>query len=356
MAALYYIFANNSVNTVDLHADMAKVWNYTYARTDIPKIRQGLLGAQFWSCWVDCNSQYKDAVRATLDQLDVIKRFTEKYPEVFQFVTTSTGVMDAFNAGKIGSLIGLEGGHSIDSSLAVLRMYYDLGVRYMTLTHSCNTPWADNWLVDEPDNNGTTLGGLSHFGQEVVREMNRLGMIVDLAHVAKRTMMAAIATSRAPVIFSHSSAFHVCNHFRNVQDDVLLKLKENGGVIMVNFYDGFIVCPPSNKTRSDLTDVADHIDYIASLIGHDHVGIGSDFDGAPKFPTGLSDQSKYPDLFAELVRRGWGDEQLRKLAGKNVLRVFKAVELVRDQLSDTEPSEARLPSFQRVDTNCNTNV
>ncbi|WAQ93620.1 DPEP1-like protein, partial [Mya arenaria] len=271
------------------------------------------------------------AVRATLDQLDVIKRFTEKYPEVFQFVTTSTGVMDAFNAGKIGSLIGLEGGHSIDSSLAVLRMYYDLGVRYMTLTHSCNTPWF-----------------------EVVREMNRLGMIVDLAHVAKRTMMAAIATSRAPVIFSHSSAFHVCNHFRNVQDDVLLKLKENGGVIMVNFYDGFIVCPPSNKTRSDLTDVADHIDYIASLIGHDHVGIGSDFDGAPKFPTGLSDQSKYPDLFAELVRRGWGDEQLRKLAGKNVLRVFKAVELVRDQLSDTEPSEARLPSFQRVDTNCNT--
>ncbi|XP_052247141.1 dipeptidase 1-like isoform X1 [Dreissena polymorpha] len=256
LAALYGIFANDSVYSVDLNSDMSFVWNHSYSRVDIPKLRMGLLGGQFWSCWVPCDAQYRDAVRMTLEQLDVIKRFINYYPGTFQFVDTSDDVLKSFHAGKIASMIGLEGGHSIDSSLGALRMYYELGVRYMTVTHSCNTPWADNWMVDEPTYNGTVLNGLTPFGKTVILEMNRLGMIVDLAHVAKKTMLDVLNVTRAPVLFTHSSVFSLCNHHRNVQDDVLLKTKANGGVVMVNFYTFFVTCSPNYKTEATLSDVA----------------------------------------------------------------------------------------------------
>ncbi|KAL4222111.1 dipeptidase 1 (renal) [Mactra antiquata] len=326
LSELFRTYANNSVYGTDLYSDLRLTWDPIEAQTDIPKLKAGKLGAQFWSSWVTCGSQYKDVIRMTMDQLDVIKNIIRKYPEVFKYVSTSQGILESFNEGKIGSMIGLEGGHSIDSSLGVLRMYYELGVRYMTLTHSCNTPWADNWHVDEPGYNGTILGGLTPFGKKVVQEMNRLGMIVDLAHVSKKTMIDAIKVSVAPVIFSHSSAFRLCGHHRNVPDDVLYLTKANNGVVMVNFYDKFVVCPPNNKPTAELTDVADHIEYIRDIIGVDHVGIGADYDGIPSVTHGLEDVSKYPDLFAELIRRGWSDLDLQKLAGRNVVRVFRKVE------------------------------
>lgn len=354
LADRFRMFARNKVYNVDLKEDTRKIWNKTLAQTDIPRLKQGRIGAQFWACYVDCKGQYKDAVRMTLDQLDVIKKVVRKYPDVFKYETTAQGILDAFQDHKIASLIGLEGGHSIDSSLGNLRMYYELGVRYMTLTHSCNTPWADNWHVDQPNRNDTKLNGLTDFGKKVVKEMNRLGMMVDLAHVAKKTMEDAIAVSRAPVIFSHSSAFHICHHYRNVQDDVLQKLKKNGGIVMVNFYNFFIQCYPKNKTQATIPDVADHIEHIKNLIGVEHVGIGGDFGGIPTVTTGLEDVSKYPSLFAELIRRKWADNDLRKLAGKNLVRVFRQVEKVRDDLSYMDPLEDILPEKERVDSTCRT--
>lgn len=339
----YRQFANASVYSVDLKSDLKALWNASLSHTDIPRLRKGKLGAQFWACYVPCSSQFKDAIRLSLEQLDVIKKYVTKYPDTFQFVTTAQGILDAFKVGKIGSMVGLEGGHSIDSSLGTLRMFYDLGVRYMTVTHSCNTPWADNWLADTPEYNMTVEGekhdGLTDFGKKVIREMNRLGMLVDLSHVAKATMLDALEVSMAPVIYSHSSAFSICNHYRNVQDDVLNKTKENGGVVMVNFYDKYINCPPKNKTLATLSQVADHIDYIKNLIGVDYVGIGADYDGVPSVPQGLEDVSTYPALFAELIRRGWNEGDLQKLSGKNLVRVFMQAEKVRDEMSYMDPDE-----------------
>ncbi|XP_052252191.1 dipeptidase 1-like [Dreissena polymorpha] len=354
LAEQYAYFANDSVYSVELDSDLDLVWGKVLSQVDIPKLRKGMLGGQFWSCWVTCQAQYHDVVRQTLEQLDVIKKFITRYPETFQFVDKVDDVMKAFQAGKIASMIGLEGGHSIDSSLGALRMYYELGVRYMTVTHSCNTPWADNWHVDEPTYNGTVLNGLTDFGKKVILEMNRLGMIVDLAHVAKKTMLDVLSLTRAPVLFTHSSAFRLCNHYRNVQDDVLLKTRENGGVVMVNFYTPFVVCSPNNKPTTELTDVADHIEYIKNLIGVDHVGVGGDYDGADSFPIGLENVSFYPELFAELVKRGWSDLDLQKLAGRNVLRVFREVEKVRDSMKSMNPLENHLEPSEQVDRKCRT--
>ncbi|XP_053373215.1 dipeptidase 1-like isoform X2 [Mercenaria mercenaria] len=347
----YRKFANASVYTVDLRDDLRVVWNTSLSHTDIPRLRKGKLGAQFWACYVPCASQYKDAIRLSLEQLDVIKKYVTKYPDTFQFVTTAQGILDAFKAGKVGSMVGLEGGHSIDSSLGTLRMFYDLGVRYMTVTHSCNTPWADNWIADTTNYNVTKDGekhdGLTDFGKKVILEMNRLGMLVDLSHVAKQTMIDALTIAKAPVIYSHSSAFKICNHYRNVQDDVLQMTKSNGGVVMVNFYDLYINCPPDNTSVATLSQVADHIDYIKNLIGVDYVAIGADYDGIPSLPKDLEDVSTYPALFAELIRRGWGMEDLQKLAGKNLVRAFMQAEKVRDEMSYMDPYEDILPENER---------
>lgn len=355
----YRYYADNKVYEVDLRSNLADSWtNYTTnpSHTDIPRLRKGKLGAQFWANYVTCTGQYKDAVRMSLDQMDVIKKYVARYPDTFTFVTTAQGILDAFNDGKIASMVGLEGGHSIDSSLGNLRMFYDLGVRYMTVTHSCNTPWADNWNVDEPDYNetadGKKLNGLTEFGKKVIMEMNRIGMLVDLSHVAKQTMIDVLEIATAPVIYSHSSAFALCNHYRNVQDDVLNMTRKNGGVVMVNFYDKYINCAPSYQPNATLGQVADHIDYIKNLIGVDYVGIGADYDGVPTVPEGLEDVSTYPALFAELVRRGWTDQDLQKLAGRNLVRAFTRAEQVRDELSKyTPPYEDILPEDERYPGN-----
>ncbi|XP_067005179.2 dipeptidase 1 isoform X2 [Anabrus simplex] len=341
------LIEKNKLRNVDFNKDLTgdSKWNCTSCFTDIPRLRAGRVGAQFWAAYVSCDSQYKDAVEQTIEQIDVIKRLADAYPDDLQFVDSVQGIWDAFNAGKIGSLIGVEGGHSIDSRLGVLRSMYELGVRYMTLTHSCNTPWADSSPEDEKEN--PQFNGLTPYGELVVKELNRLGMMVDLSHVSAPTMRAAIEISEAPVIFSHSSARAICGHHRNVPDDVLKLVAANNGVVMVNFYSGFIVCEDRDAT---LEDVVAHINHIRNVAGVDHVGIGSDYDGVEEMPTGLEDVSKYPDLFNRLAeaREGeptWTQEDLQKLAGLNLLRVFKEVENVRDKQAKEgiQPQEEWLP-------------
>ena len=339
--------------------------------TDIARLRQGGVGGQFWSVYVPSAMQGKDAVRATLEQIDIVHRMVAKYPDTLTLVKTADELERAFKAGRIGSLIGMEGGHSIDNSLAVLRMMRALGAAYMTLTHSTNTPWADS-ATDTP-----VHGGLTPFGEEVVREMNRLGMLVDLSHVSADTMADAIRVSKAPIIFSHSSARAVCGHPRNVPDEILKQLPGNGGVVMVTFVPGFIA-PAAAATyeksaammkqlaqkyandpagmraaraewrkanpepKATLSMVADHIDHIRSVAGIDHIGLGGDFDGIDTVVEGLEDVSKYPALTAELLRRGYSDRDIRKILGLNVLRVMRTAEDVARSMHDERPSVATM--------------
>ncbi|KAF6077300.1 dipeptidase 1 [Phyllostomus discolor] len=314
--------------------------------TNIPKLKAGLVGGQFWSAYVPCDTQNKDAVRRTLEQMDVIHRMCQKYPETFVCVTNSKGIRQAFQDGKVASLIGVEGGHSIDSSLGVLRALYHLGMRYLTLTHSCNTPWADNWLVDKGDDKAQSQG-LSLFGKSVVRELNRLGVLIDLAHTSVATMKAALNLSVAPVIFSHSSAFQLCQHRRNVPDDVLQLVRKNGGLVMVNFYNDYVAC----QQQATLSQVADHLDHIKKVAGAGAVGFGGDFDGVSRVPTGLEDVSKYPDLIAELLRRQWTEEEVRGALADNLLRVFEAVEQASNHSSP--PSEEVIPR-EELEDSCRT--
>ncbi|XP_023143376.2 dipeptidase 1 [Amphiprion ocellaris] len=332
---------NNELNKVDLHT-------LSTTHTNIPKIKEGRLSAQFWSAYVPCDTQYKDAVRQTLEQIDVVHRMCEKYPETFMFASSSKEIRDAFAMNKVASLIGVEGGHSIDSSLGTLRTMYQLGVRYLTLTHSCNTPWADNWLVDtgsEPSEHN----GLSLFGKQLILEMNRLGMLIDLAHVTVTVMNQVLDMSQAPVIFSHSSAYGVCPHKRNVPDEVLKRVREKKGVVMVNFYNDYVTC---SKT-ANLSDVADHFDYIKKVAGADIIGFGGDYDGVTRLPEGLEDVSKVPNLVVELLRRGWTDEEVKAALGNNLLRVFEGVERVRDNLKGLKPDDVPI-AYEDVQNPCRT--
>uniref|UniRef100_A0A8C6S494 Dipeptidase n=1 Tax=Neogobius melanostomus TaxID=47308 RepID=A0A8C6S494_9GOBI len=332
---------NNQLSKVDLNT-----FNETH--TNIPKIKAGRLGAQFWSAYVPCDTQYKDAVRQTFEQIDVIHRMCQKYPDTFMFASSSQDIMDAFRQNKTASLIGVEGGHSIDSSLGTLRTMYQLGVRYLTLTHSCNTPWVDNWRVDtgsEPSQHN----GLSPFGEQVIQELNRLGMLVDLAHVPVKVMEQVLELSKAPVIFSHSSAYAICKHKRNVPDNILLKVKEKKGIVMVNFYNDYVTC----SHTAALSDVANHFDHIKKIGGPEIVGFGGDYDGVTRLPHGLEDVSKVPNLVAELLRRNWTDAEVKAALGGNLLRVLQEAEKVRDSLKSTYPDDAPIP-YEQVENPCRT--
>jgi membrane dipeptidase len=326
--------------------------------TDLPRLRLGGVGAQFWSVFVPPIPAGPPAVQAVFEQIDVVHQMVARYPDTFELALTADDIERIHRQGRIASLIGIEGGHSINNSLAVLRMAYGLGARYMTLTHIKNTDWADA-AGDKPKHHG-----LTKFGEEVVHEMNRLGMMVDLSHVTTETMRAALKVSQAPVIFSHSSAQALCGSPRNVPDDVLATTARKGGLVMVCFLPGYLTehariamaaaetekarlrkLYPENSTRykkaldawrrkhpfvheSSLGDVADHIDHVRKVAGIDHVGIGSDFDGFDGVTDGLEDVSRYPTLLAELMRRGYTPEDIKKLAGLNLLRVFREVERV----------------------------
>jgi membrane dipeptidase len=307
--------------------------------TDIPRLRAGGVGGQFWSVYVPVDMRGQLAVRATLEQIDIVYRMMERYPDTFGLALTATDVERIFASGRIASLIGMEGGHAIDNSLAALRMFYALGARYMTLTHSANLAWADS-ATDDPEHDGLTA-----FGEEVVREMNRLGMLVDLSHTSPATMTDALRVSEAPIIFSHSSARDVFNHPRNVPDDILRRLPENGGVVMVTFVPGFL----TEADEATVADIADHMDHVRRVAGADHVGIGSDYDGINAAPSGMEDVSTFPNLTAELLRRGWSDDDVRKAIGINVLRVMRETERVAARLqTEREPSTATIEGFNLV--------
>jgi membrane dipeptidase len=324
-------------------------------QTDLPRLRKGGVGAQFWSVFVSPALPEPQAVQATIEQVDVMKRLIAANPTDLAYCEDSACVERAWKSGKIASLLGAEGGHSIGGSLAVLRQLYAIGVRYMTLTHFKNNAWADSG-TDAPAHNG-----LTPFGRDVVREMQRLGMLVDLSHVSQKTMLDAIAIAKAPVIFSHSGSMAVSGHPRNVSDEVLDAVKPNGGVVMVNFYPAYVsealyqwnAARSGEDTRQkalhpdrpDLAkaamaewvkahpkptvtvkDVADHIDHIRARIGIDHIGLGSDFDGGSVGIVGLEDTAAYPNLFIELARRGYTKDELKKIASGNIMRALKAAE------------------------------
>lgn len=271
----------------------------------------------------------------TIQQIDLVHRLIDAYPSL-ELTPTPNALRHAQLHNKIASVIGVEGLHQIGNSASTLRLYYSRGARYVTLTHNCNNKYADSAL---PENN-TVWGGLSKDGKDMVKEMNRLGMMVDLSHTHYKTQLDALNVTRAPVIYSHSSAYALCPHPRNVRDEVLQKVKSNGGVVMVNFYPGFVTC----NNSATLEDVANHVEYIGNKIGWEHVGIGSDFDGIPTVPKGLEDVSKFPELFAELLRRGVTDRQAKLVAGENLLRVWKEVERVsfRMKWGKVKPLEDKL--------------
>ena len=356
------------VEAVDLSADTAHL-PYPL-QTDIPRLHKGHVGGQFWSVYIPAEAMGARAVEMTLEEIDIVRRFVAANPGTFELATTAADIRRIEKGGRIASLIGVEGGHQIDGRLSVLRQYRALGVAYMTLTHGKSLNWADS-ATDAPRANG-----LSAFGRQVIAEMNRIGMIVDVSHVSDATMAAALAATRAPVIASHSSARAIADAPRNIPDDLLRAIGANGGVVMVNFYPSFLsgawrgwdgartayaksIGVPAgvygSKSPAPLVawdaahpephvtaaTVADHVEHIAQIAGHDHVGIGGDFDGIQGTgPIGLKGVDGYPLLFAELARRGWSDGDLAKLSGGNVLRVMEAVEDVAKAMAGLPPVDA----------------
>ena len=332
----------------------------TSGQTDIPRLREGRVGAQFWSVYIP-GELPSGMARTQLEQIDIARRMIASYPDTFQLTGSVAEIRAAHAAGRIASLLGIEGGHAIENSLGALRAYYDLGVRYMTLTHNTHTDWADSAAETPPRH-----GGLTSVGEDVVREMNRIGMLVDLSHTSVDTMRDALRVSQAPVIFSHSAAAAVCPVPRNAPDDVLKELKRNGGVFMVTFVSGFVdpevarITQPAieefnRRSRDVKTDaerqklseeiigslklprttvakVANQVEHVRDVAGVEHIGLGGDFDGTTFLPEGLSDVSMYPNLFAELLRRGWSDQDLKLLAGENLLRALGQAEAVAARL------------------------
>ncbi|XP_038211427.1 uncharacterized protein LOC119831926 [Zerene cesonia] len=323
-------FLHNKIKDFRFNEDLRTIspWaTSSWSHTDLPRLKQGRVAAQFWAAYVPCDSQHKDAVQLTFEQIDLIQRLTDKYHPELTFCTSAEDILTAHANHRLCSLVGVEGGHAIGGSLGVLRTLYQVGVRYLTLTSSCDTPWAECAATDRPDSN--LRGGLSPFGKVVIMEMNRLGMLVDLSHVSERTMRDALAISRAPVLFSHSSARSLCNVTRNVPDGVLRLLAANKGLVMVNFYTSFLTC----RNTATVQDAIAHINHIRDVAGVDYVGLGAGYDGINYTPQGLEDVSSYPLLFAELMEAGWTMEDLKKLAGLNLLRVLSAAERVSRELA-----------------------
>jgi membrane dipeptidase len=348
--------------------------------TDMARLRQGRIGAQFWSVYIPSAVTGDAAIRETIEQIDIVRRLVKAYPDDLALAGSADDIVRIHKAGRIASLIGIEGGHQIGGSLAALRQFYALGARYMTLTHFKNNEFADS-ATDDPKYHGMT-----DFGRTVVHEMNRLGLLVDLSHVSPETMRDAIEASKAPVIFSHSDARALVDHPRNVPDDVLTRLAANGGVVMVNFYLGHLWEPyrewdaehsaaearfadlytgRPEVRKAKLSEwerahpapsagigiIADHIEHIAKVAGFNHVGLGGDLDGIPYdgAPAGMNSVSGYPLLFAELIRRGWSDDNLAKLAGGNVLRVMREAERVATAMKDEAPATATLAPRSTTD-------
>src|SRR5689334_5802153 len=352
-------------------------WKPKSVMTDMARLRAGRVGGQFWSVFIPADVQGDRAIRNTLEEIDIVKRFIAAYPRDLEQAYTADDVVRIHKSGKVASLIGVEGGHQMAHSFAALRQYYNLGARYMTLTHFKTTDWADS-ATDAPQHNG-----LTDYGKSVVHEMNRIGMLVDLSHVSEGTMMSALDVSKAPVIFSHSSAKAIDGHPRNVSDAVLSRLAQNGGVVMVNFAPDYVneaiwkwsadrdaeaarvARMNTGHPKADIDaamdawtkahpqpvatvqQVADHVDHIAKIAGYDHVGIGGDLDGIPSVPLGLTGVQDYPNLFAELIRRGWTDQNLAKLAGGNILRVLRQAEAVSKSMAADPPAADQLtPDYQ----------
>lgn len=346
---------NNDLSAVDLNSDTRTLTPALH--TDILRLRQGRVGGQFWSVYVPASLKGLAATQATFEQIDLTRRMIARYPRAFAFADSADDIVRIHRSGRIASMFGMEGGEAINNNLALIREFRASGVLYMTLTHSANTDWVDS-ATDAPRH-----GGLTPFGEDVIREMNRVGMLVDLSHVSAEAMRDALRVSTAPVIFSHSSAFAITPHPRNVPDDVLELVRENGGIVMVNFFpaftdnavrdwgarrngeearlralnpgaptavtEGMAAWTAANpRPTMPLSGIADHIEHIARVAGRDHVGIGSDYDGVPFLPEGLDGVEDYPALFVELMRRGWSDADLAKLAGGNLLRVLRGAERV----------------------------
>lgn len=363
--------SRNQLSGLNLRSDLSQLAQPT--DTDIPRLRRGQVGGLFWSVYVPIRGYDGEQgdVQAVIAQIDLVKRMVAKYDDTFELTLTPAATREAHQRGKIASMIGIEGGHAIQNSLATLRGLFDLGARYMTLTHSKGLSWADS-ATDDP-----RVGGLTPFGEQVVLEMNRLGMLVDLAHVSTETMKDALRVTRSPVIFSHSSAWSVTNHDRNVPDDILRAVAANRGVVMVNYLTSYVSEPmrlyrmayeareaeikashPASQRDSELArwvsenpapevtlyDVADHIDHLRAVAGIQAIGLGADFDGMPPGPVGLEDVSTYPALFKELLIRGYSDQDIAKIAGENILRAWSEAEAIAQRLQQLEPPREDQPA------------